>query len=62
MAANMATYEQTEAHEAAMVAHLAQKAMAATLAAGARNEEAIAPKQAAMEAATGAGSSAQMQD
>ena len=31
--ANMATYEQMEAHEAAMAAHLAQQAMAVALAA-----------------------------
>ena len=45
-----------------MAAHLAQHAMAAALSAGAANEEAIATRQAAMEAATGAGSSAQIQD
>jgi len=51
-----------EAHEAAMAAHLAQQAMAAALAAEATNEEAIAVGQAAMEEATGAGSSTHMLD
>ena len=45
-----------------MAAHLAQQAMAAALAARATNEEALAAGHAAMEAATGAGSSAHMQD
>ena len=58
----MAANEQTEAHETAMAAHLAHQTMAAALAACATNEEAIAAGHAAMEAATGAGSSAQMQD
>ena len=51
-----------EAHEAAMTAHLAHQAMAAALAVGATQDEAIAAGQAAMEEATGAGSSAHMQD
>ena len=51
-----------EAHEAAMATHLAQQAMAAALAAGATHDEAIAAGQAAMEAATGEGSSARMLD
>ena len=59
-AAKRAVDEQTEAHEAAMAAHLAKQTMAAALVAGATNEEAIAAGQAAMEAATGARSSAQM--
>jgi flagellar hook-basal body complex protein FliE len=40
-AANMATDEQTEAHEAAIAAYLAHQAMAAALAARATHEEAI---------------------
>jgi hypothetical protein len=51
-----------EAHEAAMVAHLAQQAMGAALAAGATQEEAVAAGHAAMEAATGAGSLSRMLD
>ncbi len=51
-----------EAHEAAMAAHLAQQAMAAALAAGATQDEAIAAGQAVMEAATRADGSAQMLD
>ena len=51
-----------EAHEAAMATHLAQQAMAAALAAGATQDEAIAAGQAAMEAARGADGSAQMLD
>ena len=51
-AANRAADEQTATHEAAMAAHLAQRAMAAALHVGATNEEAIAAGQAAMEAAT----------
>jgi hypothetical protein len=51
-----------EAHEAAMATHLAQKAMAATLAAGATQDEAIGAGQVAMEAATGKGSSELMLD
>ena len=39
-----------------MAAHLAKQAMGAALAAGATQEEALAAGQAAMEAATGAGS------
>ena len=50
------------AHEAVMVAHLAQQAMAAALAAGATTEEAIAAEKAASEAFTGSGSSVSMQD
>ena len=45
-----------------MAAHLAQLAMAAALAAIATHDEAIAAGQAAMEAATGEGSSANMLD
>ena len=51
-AANSAADEQTEAHEAAMAAHLAHQAMAAALAARATNEETIAAGHAAMVAAT----------
>ena len=47
-----------EAHEVAMAAHLAQHAMAASLAAVATTEEAIATGQAASDEVTGAGSSA----
>ena len=57
----MAAEDQMEAHEEAMVTHIAQHAMAATLAAGATNEEAIAAGHAVMETTTGA-SSAHMQD
>ena len=56
----MAAEEQLEAHEAAMAAHLAQKAMAAALAAGATQDKAIAAGQAVMEAATGADGSDHM--
>ena len=45
-----------------MAAHLAQQAMAATLAAEATKEEAIAAGHVVMEAATGAGSSAHVHD
>ena len=45
-----------------MVAHLAQQAMGAELAAWATHDEAIAADQAAMEAATGEGNSARMLD
>jgi len=38
----MAAKEQMEAHEAAMIAHLAQQAMEAALAGGATHDEAIA--------------------
>ena len=41
-AANRTADEQMEAHEAAVAAHLAQQAMAAALAAGATQDEAIA--------------------
>ena len=58
----MAVYEQIESHEAAMAAHLAQHAKAAALAARATHVKAIAAGHAAMEAATGAGSSAHMLD
>jgi len=52
-----------EAHESAMAAHLAQQAMATVLlAARDTHDEAIAAGHAAMEAATGAGSSARMLD
>ncbi len=51
-----------EAHEAAMAANLAQQAMAAALAAGATQDEAIAAGQAVMEAATGADGTAHMMD
>ena len=51
-----------EAHEAAMAAHLAQRALVDGLAARATNEEAIAAGQSASDAATGACSSAPMQD
>ena len=51
-----------EAHESAMAAHLAQQAMAAALAARATHDEAIVAGHAAMEAATGADSSARMLD
>ncbi len=61
-AANMAAEEQMEAHEAAMVAHLAQQAMAAALVAGATQDEAIAVGQVTMEASTGADGSAHMLD
>ena len=60
--ANRASEEEMEAHEAAMTSHLAQQAMAAALAARATQDEAIAAGQAAMEAATGAGSSELMLD
>ena len=60
--ANRAADEQMETHEAAMAAHLAHHAMASALVVGVTNEEAISIGQAAMEAATGAGSSAHMQD
>ena len=60
-AANMAADEHMEAHEEAMVAHLAQQAMAVARAACATNEEAIAAGHAAMETATGA-SPAHMHD
>ena len=60
--ANRAAEEKMEAREAAMAAHLAQQAMAATLAARATRDEVIAAGQAAMEAATGADSSAHMMD
>jgi hypothetical protein len=62
VAAKRATHEQMEAHEAAMAAHLAQQDMAAAPTAEATNEEAIAAGHAAMEAATGAGSSAHVLD
>jgi hypothetical protein len=42
VAANRAAEEQMEAHEAEMAANLAQQAMAAALAAGATQDEAIA--------------------
>ena len=42
-----------ETHEAAMAAHLAQQAMAAALAAGATQDEAIAAGHAVMEEAKG---------
>ena len=58
----MATEEQMEAHEAAMAAHLAQQEIAAVLAAGATQDEAIAAGQAVMEAATGAGGIAHLLD
>jgi hypothetical protein len=45
-----------------MTAHLAQQAMAAALAAGATQDEAIAAGQAVMEAARGADGTAQMLD
>ena len=51
-----------EAREAAMATHMAQQAMAAALAAGATQDEAIAAGQAAMEAATGEASLARMID
>ena len=51
-----------KADEAAIAAHIAQQVMAAALAAGATQDEAIAAGQAAMEAATGAGGSARMLD
>ena len=51
-----------KAREAAMAAHLAQHAMAAALAAGATHDEAISAGHVVMEAAAGAGSSAQMLD
>ncbi len=51
-----------EAHEAVMAAHLAPQAMAVAVAAGATQEEAIATGHAAMEAATGEGSSAHKLD
>ena len=51
-----------EAHEAAMAAHLAQQAMAAALAAGATQDEAIAVGHVVMEAATGADGTAHMLD
>ena len=60
--ANKAADEQTEAHEAAMVAHLAQHANAAALAAEATHEEAIAAGHTVMDATTGVGGSAQMLD
>ena len=47
-----------EAHEAAMAAHLAQQVMAAAMGERATQVEAIAAGHVAMEAATGAGSSA----
>ena len=61
-AANKAADEQMEAHEAAMADHLVQQAMAATLTAGATNEEAIAAGEVAIEAVTGARSSKHMLD
>ena len=45
-----------------MAAHLAQQAMAAALAEGATQDEAIAAEHAVMEAATGADGSAHMLD
>ena len=55
-AANKATSDQNRAaHEAAMAAHLAQHAMATTLAAGAKNEEAPDVRVAVHAAALGAG-------
>ncbi len=62
VAANTATEEQMEAHEAAIAAHLAQQAMTTALAAGATQNEAIAAGHATMEAATGADGSAHMLD
>ena len=50
------------AHELAMVAHFAQRAMAAALAAGATTEEAISTRQAASKAVTGACGLAPMHD
>ena len=65
-AAHKAATQQAEtekaALEAAMAAHLAQQAMGAALAAEATQEEVIAAGQSAMDAATGAGSSAQLLD
>ncbi len=61
-AANRASEEHMKAREAAMAAHLAQQAMAAALAAGAKQDEAIAAGHATMEAATGADGSAHMLD
>ena len=61
-AANIATEEKMEAHEAAMTAHLAQQAMAAALAAGATQDEAIAAGHAVMEAATGVDGTTHMLD
>ena len=49
-------------HEAAMSAHIAQQAMAATIAAGATTEEAIAAGQSASDAVTGVNGSTTMQD
>ena len=61
-AAIRAAEEQMEAHETAMAAHLAHQAMAAALAAGATQDEAIAAGHAVMEAATGANGTAHMMD
>ena len=58
----MAAEKQQEAHEVAMAAHLAHQAVAVALAAGATQNEAIAAGHATMNAATGAGSSAQLLD
>ena len=51
-----------EAHEAAMAAHLAQQAMAAALAAGTTQDDAIAAGHGAMEAAKGADGTSHMPD
>ena len=62
-ATNKAAADQDRAdHEAAMAAHIAQQAMATTLAARATNEEALAAGVAAEAAALGAGDIAQMLD
>ena len=62
-AANKAAKDQDRAdHEAAMAAHICQQAMAIALAAGAKNEEAIATGVATQSAALGAGDKEQMLD
>ena len=49
-------------HEVAMAAHIGQKVMVTSLAAGATNEEAIAARMVAHTAAMGAGDTMNMQD
>ena len=62
-AAAKATTDQDKAdHEAAMAAHMAQHAMATSLAAGATNEEAIAAGMSSRIVALGARDTVHMQD
>ena len=62
-AGNKATPDQDRAiHEAAMAAHIGQQGMATTLAARAKNEEAIVAGVAAHATALGAGDTVHMHD